>query len=93
LYDRLDSRDEALPMEKVYLETSFVMTPNSNSNEPWRDPIVEEVRRIRSELDARFNFNVRAIVEDAMKREKTGGREVVSFVKEKSSMKTNRLLG
>lgn len=53
----------------------------------WRDPIVEEVRRIRNELDARFNYNVRAIVEDAMKREKTGGRKVVSFVQEKASAK------
>jgi hypothetical protein len=63
------------------------MTPNPNSNEPWRDPIVEEIRQIRNELDARFDYNVRAIIEDAMKREKTGGREVVSFVKEKSTIK------
>ena len=30
-----------------------------------RDPIVDEVRAIREELAARFNFDIRKIVEDA----------------------------
>ena len=41
------------------------------------DPIVEEVRRIREERAARFGFDARAIAEDARKREKDGGREIV----------------
>ena len=43
-----------------------------------RDPIVEEVRRIREELAARFGYNVRAIAEDARKRERESGRKVIS---------------
>ncbi len=30
-----------------------------------RDPIVDEVRAIREQLAARFNFDIRKIVEDA----------------------------
>jgi hypothetical protein len=61
------------------------MTPKHNSNEPWRDPIVEEIRQFRDELDARFNYDVRAIIEDAKKREGKDGRQVVSFVREKAA--------
>jgi hypothetical protein len=43
-----------------------------------RDPIVEEVRKHRQERAARFGYDIRAIFEDAKKREKEGGREVVS---------------
>jgi len=42
------------------------------------DPIVEEVRAIRQRQAARFNFDIRAIVEDAMARQGKDGREVVS---------------
>jgi hypothetical protein len=34
------------------------------------DPIVEEVRRIRDELARKFNYDVRAIGEDAMSRQR-----------------------
>ena len=34
------------------------------------DPIVEEVRRIRDELARKFNYDVRAIGEDAMMRQR-----------------------
>ena len=37
-----------------------------------RDPIVDEVRAIREELAARFNFDIRKIVEDAQRRQATG---------------------
>jgi hypothetical protein len=33
------------------------------------DPIVEEVRAIREQLAARFDFDIRAIVADAQKRQ------------------------
>jgi len=42
------------------------------------DPIVEEIRRIREARAAQFNFDPRAIAEDARKREEEGGRRVVS---------------
>jgi len=51
--------------------------------EPWQDPIVEEIRRIRQEHAARFNYDVRAIIEDARKRQQQGNRKVVSFSAER----------
>ena len=55
------------------------MWQEENFDQPWRDPIVEEVRKIRTEHAARFNYDVRAIVEDARKRQQSGNRKVVSF--------------
>jgi hypothetical protein len=46
-----------------------------------RDPIVEEVRAIREELAARFDFDIRKIVEDARKRQANSHARVVSFQK------------
>lgn len=42
------------------------------------DPIVDEIRKYRQENAAKFGYNVRAIAEDARKREKSGRRRVVS---------------
>ena len=47
--------------------------------QPWRDPIVEEIRKIRQEHAACFNYDVRAIGEDLRKRQQEGNHEVVSF--------------
>ncbi len=44
-----------------------------------RDPIVDEVRAIREELAARFEFDIRKIVEDAQKRQASTPSRVVSF--------------
>lgn len=44
-----------------------------------RDPIVEEVRTIREKLAARFNFDIRKIVEDARERQASTPSRVVSF--------------
>jgi hypothetical protein len=43
------------------------------------DPIVAEVRRAREEIAKRFNYDLRAMVEDARKRQAESGRQVVSF--------------
>ena len=45
----------------------------------YEDPIVEEIRKFREERAAKFNYDVRAIAEDARKREQESGRKVVSF--------------
>lgn len=50
----------------------------------WKDPIVEEIRKIREKQVKRFNFDVRAICEDAQKRQAKSGHRVVSFIKKKS---------
>ena len=44
----------------------------------WRDPIVEEVRRIRDEHAKKFNYDLHAICEDFRKRQRLSGRTVVS---------------
>jgi hypothetical protein len=43
------------------------------------DSIVNEVRLIRDNRAAKFEYKLRAIAEDARKRELQGGRPVVSF--------------
>jgi hypothetical protein len=42
-----------------------------------RDPIVEEVRRIRDEYAARFNYDLDAIYRDLKEREQRGEFSVV----------------
>jgi hypothetical protein len=44
-----------------------------------KDEIVEEIRRIRQENAARFDYDIEAIVADARKRQQDGSHEVVSF--------------
>jgi hypothetical protein len=48
----------------------------------WEDPIVAEVRRIREELAARFNFDVKAIFADMRKRQAALGAMLVSREKQ-----------
>jgi hypothetical protein len=43
------------------------------------DPIIAEVRRTRDELARRFGNDLRAMVEDARKRQALGGRKVVAL--------------
>ena len=45
----------------------------------WRDEIVEEVRNVRQEHAARFDYDLDAIVADFKKREQEGSHRVVSF--------------
>jgi hypothetical protein len=42
------------------------------------DPIVAEVRKIRQKIAAKFKYDVRAIAEDARKREKKSGHPTAS---------------
>lgn len=44
------------------------------------DEIVEQVRRVREAQAAKQNFDLKAILADARKRQKESGRRVVSFV-------------
>ena len=43
------------------------------------DPIVDEVRRVRDEHAARFNYDLDAIFRDIKDQEKTSGRTFVSY--------------
>lgn len=42
-----------------------------------QDPIVEEVRAIREQLAAQFNYDIRKIVEDAQQRQATSQRKII----------------
>ncbi len=48
-----------------------------------KDYIVEEVRRVREEQAAKYNFNVKRIFAAARKRQKKSGLKIVSFVVKK----------
>jgi hypothetical protein len=41
------------------------------------DPIIDEIRKYRAEYAARFNHDVKAMVEDAKRQQQAGGRQVV----------------
>ncbi|MBI2908120.1 MAG: hypothetical protein HYX92_10765 [Chloroflexi bacterium] len=47
------------------------------------DYIVDEVRRIREEQAAKHNFDIKAILADAKKRQRKSRHKVVSFVPKK----------
>jgi hypothetical protein len=48
-----------------------------------RDPIVDEVRRVREDLAARYGFDVRAILAASKRRQARSTHKVVSFVPKK----------
>ena len=58
----------------------------------WKDEIVEEVRRIRDAQAAKFNYDIKAIVEDARKRQEASGRKTVSFPPRKPTTSRARKL-
>ena len=43
----------------------------------WRDPIVEEVRRVRKKYARRFNYDLAAIVRDVQARQRSSGESFV----------------
>lgn len=45
----------------------------------WKDPIVEEVRKIREKHAAKFNYDLTAICRDLKEQERKSGRKVVSL--------------
>ncbi len=45
----------------------------------WKDAIVEEVRKIREEHAARFDYDLQAIYDDLKETERRSGRKIVSL--------------
>jgi hypothetical protein len=45
----------------------------------WKDPIVEEVRKVRDEYAARFNYDLDAMLKDLQEKQEASGREVVNL--------------
>jgi len=48
-----------------------------------RDPIVDEVRRVRENQAAKYGFDVKAILEASKRRQRRSRHKVVSFVPKK----------
>ena len=44
-----------------------------------QDTVIADVRKAREEIAKKLNYDLRAIIEDARKRQSLGGRVVVSF--------------
>jgi len=44
-----------------------------------KDEIVDQVRQVREQQAAKFNYDLKAIVADVRKRQKNSGHQVVSF--------------
>jgi hypothetical protein len=56
------------------------MAPENRNQENWQDPIVEEVRRVRDEHAARFNYDLDAIAADIKKQEQAHADRLVTFL-------------
>jgi hypothetical protein len=59
----------------------------------WKDPIVEEVRRIRDAHARDFNFDLHAIFEDLLARQEKSGRTYVRFEPRRPSAPSKRRAG
>ena len=44
-----------------------------------KDKIVEQVRQVREQQAAKLNFDLKAILADARRRQKDSGHRIVSF--------------
>ena len=55
-----------------------------------RDYIVEEVRKHREARAAKFGFNIRAMVEDARKRQAKSGHPIVDLAQQGKAEKPER---
>lgn len=52
----------------------------------WKDTIVEDVRKVRDEHAAKFNYNLDAIYQDLKKQQKRGGRKIVSLTAKRAKV-------
>ena len=52
----------------------------------WKDIIVEDVRKVRDEHAAKFNYNLDAIYQDLKKQQKRSGRKIVSLTAKRAKV-------
>jgi len=45
----------------------------------WKDPIVEETRKLREQYASQFNHDIDAIFKDIQQRQAQSGKKLVSF--------------
>lgn len=55
------------------------MTRNEDIDQPWTDPIVEEVRSAREELLAGCDFDLEKLTAALRERQRSGGRKEVTL--------------
>ena len=53
----------------------------------FKDPIVDAVRKIREQQASKFNFDIRAIILDAQRRQRLSKHKLVSFQQRKDTVK------
>ena len=58
----------------------------------WKDPIAEEVRRVRNDHAARFNYDLKAIYRDLKEQERASGRRYVRFEPKRLPVKMDSVL-
>lgn len=59
----------------------------------WKDPVVEEVRKVRQQHAKRFNYDLRAIMDDLRKQQEQSGRKYVQFEPRRPSEAAKRKAG
>ncbi len=52
----------------------------------WKDSIVEDVRKVRKEHAAKFNYKLEAIYQDLKREQKKGRRKVVSLPAKRTTL-------
>jgi hypothetical protein len=57
----------------------------------WNDPIVEETRKIRDELAAKFNYDVEKLGQHYISQQKKEGRKIVRRAAKKKIEKTENV--
>ena len=61
------------------------MAEQRPEQEPWRDPIVAEVRRAREELYAEAGYDIREFCRRIRERQDTAGHRMVKWTPEPST--------
>ena len=55
----------------------------------WKDPVVEETRKLREQYARKFNHDIDAIYEDIQQRQAQSGKKLVSLPARKPSKAPN----
>ena len=53
----------------------------------WKDPIVEEVHKVREKLAKEANYDIHQLIENMRRREKESNAKVISRVKKRPARK------
>lgn len=56
------------------------------------DQLIIEIRKIKDELAAKFNYDLRAMLKNAIRNQKASGRRVVNLSRKKLSMKLEKAM-